>query len=37
MSDQIKTTFAMMYKKKVTNKDFNGKKKSRKQTYKKTA
>ena len=37
MSDQIKTAFSMMYKKKVTNKDFNGKKKSRKQTYKKTA
>ena len=37
MSDQIKTAFAMMYKKKVANKDFNGKKKSRKQTYKKTA
>ena len=35
MSNQIKTAFAMMYKKRVTNKDFNGKKKSRKQTYKK--
>ena len=35
MSNQIKTAFAMIYKKRVTNKDFNGKKKSRKQTYKK--
>jgi len=35
MSNQIKTAFAMMYKKRVTNKDYNGKKKSRKQTYKK--
>lgn len=37
MSNQIKTAFAMMYKKKATNKDYNGKKKFRKQTYKKTA
>lgn len=37
MSDKIKTAFAMMYKKKASNKDYNGKKKSRKQTYKKTA
>ena len=35
MSNQIKTAFAMKYKKKATNKDFYGKKKSRKQTYKK--
>lgn len=37
MSDKIKTAFAIMYKKKASNKDYNGKKKSRKQTYKKTA
>lgn len=37
MSDKIKTVFAMMYKKKATNKDWYGKKKSRKQTYKKTS
>jgi len=37
MSNQIQTAFAMKYKKKATNKDWYGKKKSRKQTYKKTA
>jgi hypothetical protein len=37
MSDKIKTAFAIMYKKKASNKDYNGKKKFRKQTYKKTA
>ena len=37
MSNQIKTAFAMKYAKKINNKDYNGKKKSRKQTYKKTA
>jgi hypothetical protein len=36
MSNQIQTAFAMKYKKKATNKDWYGKKKSRKQTYKKT-
>lgn len=35
MSNQIKTAFAMKYKKTAINKDYNGKKKSRKQTYKK--
>jgi len=36
MSNNIKTAFAMMYKKKASNKDYYGKKKSRKQTYKKS-
>jgi hypothetical protein len=35
MSNQIQTAFAMKYKKKAINKDYNGKKKSRRQTYKK--
>ena len=36
MSNQIQTAFAIKYKKKAINKDWYGKKKSRKQTYKKT-
>ncbi len=32
MSNQIQTAFAMKYKKKAINKDYNGKKKSRKQS-----
>ena len=36
MSNNIKTAFAMMYKKKASNKDYYGKKKFRKQTYKKS-
>jgi len=36
MSNNIKTAFVIMYKKRMSNKDYYGKKKSRKQIYKKS-